>query len=400
MSEIPATNGISAPDPGNMDNSIDGIPAPVIPVYMDTSADEITAPIGSTDLVSSSVPNANGFQDTPIKLLNKVTKSSKRKQAANVKKLTVVKKENGKKAEGTSRARNWTNTEISLLVKEAGNHFKVLKGRHGPGVTNQKKEVIWKLLATRINTVNGHNDRTWDQCRRKHQDLESSTRTKARAQEVEKKRTGGGKSRAPVFTEAEEIAMAHIPDSVIRGLDCGLDSNVGESESYRDSQISFDRPEITRLYFADETVNGVAEPSCSTQQDLFGSDDNDDEGADKLLRAIDETINAGQSYIPRSPVQSAADESIPADHVIAPETPRQAAPRATSTPLSTALMALPRQCSNRTVTRDLRRSEYKEMMREHQKTNSILEQLLEVERLKLRMKYPDHQFQFKPIGNK
>ena len=108
----------------------------------------------------------------------------------------------------------------------------------------------------------------------------------------------------------------------------------------------------------------------------------------------------GTSYIPRSPAQPAVYQSLPTDHVIVPETPRQSAPRAASTPLSAALIALPRQCSNRTVTRDLRRSEYKDILKEHQKTNSILEQLLEVERTKLSIKYPDHEFNFKPIEKK
>ena len=130
-------------------------------------------PDGCDPTTNGSAPNA------PIKLSNK---TSKRKE-----KVLKVEKQIVKKESQISRSRNWTSIEISVLVKEVADQLKVLKGRHGPGVTNQKKELVWKLLASRINAVNGHNDRTWEQCRRKFQDLESSARTKARAHDIERK---------------------------------------------------------------------------------------------------------------------------------------------------------------------------------------------------------------------
>ena len=134
------------------------------------------------------------------------------------KKMGAKKKGKEKAAKPTeSRRRNWTSEEIGVLIKEASARVAVIKGRYGPSVTCKEKEKCWQKITGMINAVNGHNDREWTRCRSKYQDLESSTRIKARKQMVERKKTGGGVTSADPFTAAEAIAMEHIPQSVIKG---------------------------------------------------------------------------------------------------------------------------------------------------------------------------------------
>ena len=214
------------------------------------------------------------------------------------------------------------------------------------------------------------------------------------------------------------------------GLECGLDSNVSDVNISKESDISFDTPRFTQLYYSDQ-AHEVDIPS--TQCDLFGraegrSDDDDDSLENQLLfDQIDETIRVGNEtlraagkshYIPRSPVQPVVNGSIPADHIIGhmpAARPTAAAPRASTPqpvspqpaspqpgPAQTAApnpttMPLPRQYSNRTVTRDLRRGEYKAIVKEHQRTNELRGQILEVQRMKLTLKYPNHNFDFKDV---
>ena len=53
---------------------------------------------------------------------------------------------------------------------------------------------------------------------------------------------------------------------------------------------------------------------------------------------------------------------------------------------------LPPTLNNRTVTRDLRRAEFKEMAKKHDRTNYFLEQIVELKKMELRLKYPGNDF--------
>ena len=123
------------------------------------------------------------------------------------------------------RSRNFTEEESSVIVKEATKSSRVIKGRFGPNVTHSIKEETWKRIATCVNATNGYGDRTWEACRKKFHDIESSTRTKTRAINKERRGTGGGPRKAPTLSKVEEIALTSIPRSVIVGLQCGIDSN-------------------------------------------------------------------------------------------------------------------------------------------------------------------------------
>ena len=84
------------------------------------------------------------------------------------------------------------------------------------------------------------------------------------------------------------------------GLECGLDSNVSEVNISKESDISFDTPRFTQLYYSDQ-AHEVDIPS--TQCDLFGraegrSDDDDDSLENQLLfDQIDETIRVGNEAL-------------------------------------------------------------------------------------------------------
>ena len=95
----------------------------------------------------------------------------------------------------TERGRNWTKEEMVCLAKEAGPAFRLLRGRQGPTVTNAMKEKKWKEIATKVNGVNAKGDRTWEQVRKKWQDLESTSRTKERSVVLERRKTGGERAR-------------------------------------------------------------------------------------------------------------------------------------------------------------------------------------------------------------
>ena len=59
-----------------------------------------------------------------------------------------------------------------------------------------------------------------------------------------------------------------------------------------------------------------------------------------------------------------------------------------------AAVAANRMVSSRTITRDLRRSEFKEMMKRTDATNLLLKQLIELKKQELKLKYPNANIQF------
>ena len=152
---------------------------------------------------------------------NSDTAGNSEKMKGKVKKTLKTDSEKPEKTEKTSatgktgkstakRGRNWTAEEIACLAKEAGSASRVLHGRHGPNLSNQFKEKKWKDIALKVNGVNA-GDRTWQQVRKKWQDLESSTRVKERKVIVERRKTGGGVSNAEPLTQLEEMIAVEQP---------------------------------------------------------------------------------------------------------------------------------------------------------------------------------------------
>lgn len=282
-----------------------------------------------------------------------------------------------------SRARNFTEEETSIIMKESALHLRLLKGRFGPGVTNEIKEERWIQIAAMVNSINGANDRTWENVRKKFQDVESSARTKSRKITHGRKQTGGGKNTAPPLTKVEQIAMENIPSSVIQGFSCGIDSNTSKATASTSSVNA--KPSgsslspLTKLLR--ETNALLAEDT-----DKNSESDIDSEISFNTIRSpgasIPRSLDLG-SLDPlelRSPQASTGGTNQTTDM----QTAEPTTPEAAQTP-----PVLPPITSNRTVTRDLRKDEFKELLKRHDTTNLMLKQLVELLKAGFQQKYPN-----------
>ena len=99
---------------------------------------------------------------------------------------------NGKeKKQKRPRRRNYTTDEMEIVMKLAGKKAKTLNGRLSATITAEKKKKIWSEIARAANGINGINDRTWKDIRKKWQSTLSTARTKSRNNIQQRKKTGG-----------------------------------------------------------------------------------------------------------------------------------------------------------------------------------------------------------------
>ncbi|XP_062598056.1 myb/SANT-like DNA-binding domain-containing protein 4 isoform X2 [Saccostrea cucullata] len=122
----------------------------------------------------------------------------------------------------SSRKKNWSAGEISLLVDLVSERKDVLRGRFSPALTSADKAGAWEAITTSVNAVGG-SGRTTKEVKKKWQDIQSSTKKK----EAERKRlstkTGGGPP--PEDTKDwEKRIIGIISDKVMYGIDGGTDT--------------------------------------------------------------------------------------------------------------------------------------------------------------------------------
>ncbi|XP_062577781.1 myb/SANT-like DNA-binding domain-containing protein 4 [Saccostrea cucullata] len=116
----------------------------------------------------------------------------------------------------SSRKKNWSAGEISLLVDLVSERKDVLRGRFSPALTSADKAGAWEAITTSVNAVGG-SGRTTKEVKKKWQDIQSSTKKKVST------KTGGGPP--PEDTKDwEKRIIGIISDKVIYGIDGGTDT--------------------------------------------------------------------------------------------------------------------------------------------------------------------------------
>ena len=270
--------------------------------------------------------------------------------------------------------------------------------------------------------------------------LLSSARKKMRHNDHDRRRTGGGPSTAESLSSVERIAMESIASVTVFGIDGGFDSNdpgysvnygeaaqsssgvnnvsvsailaenseiLGESLS-EDSQISFNfgqpivQPAAVHHTSSPTPSLDVHHRPRSTSSSFSPSGSSDDDSS--LPLAADP---APPTPPPAPPTPRIVTGILrPQPRILFPQPrgpalqrqfrrpflqprqiraqPRQPGPRAPS-PLVSA--NIPRLQSNRTVTRDIRKDEFKQLLKQHELTNKYLQQLVELKRRKYEFEY-------------
>ena len=121
--------------------------------------------------------------------------------------------------------RNYTTDEMEIVMKLADKKAKTLNGRLSATITAEKKKKIWSEIARAANGVNGINDRTWKDIRKKWQSTLSTARTKSRNNVQQRKKTGGGPSEEKTLTAVEQMALDNMSTVQVQGIEGGSDLN-------------------------------------------------------------------------------------------------------------------------------------------------------------------------------
>ena len=315
--------------------------------------------------------------------------------------------------ETRKRSRNYTSSEIELLFELAGKKKKILNGRLSSNVTAQKKKTIWAEISREINGVNGQNDRTPAELKKKWQNMSTAARSKERLNKESKRKTGGGPSEEVPLTTIEQMALDNTSSVQIEGIGGGFESNRNVMQSSEESSIMDLQPNAEDVTSPGRNSDNLVETIGEGLRAIYGSvqvrageddyhlyspiyaSDNDDaptlppDSPNNTYHSID-IFEREQLAVPTTQNQFADSLVVAGTPLI--QTVAASAPTVSETQVDEAVLAHgPAQHttpgpirSNRTVTRDLRRQEFKEILQRKDKlnellsnTNSILTQILE-----------------------
>lgn len=110
-------------------------------------------------------------------------------------------------------------------------HKHLLDGTCNKPEAQQRRRQLWSDLAKKLNALNPSANRTWDEVKKKWQNLKS----KAKVKHTEEKRsllaTGGGPSSSVKFTAAEEVVISNLGTTPqFSGIPGGIESGAGGDE--------------------------------------------------------------------------------------------------------------------------------------------------------------------------
>ena len=197
--------------------------------------------------------------------------------------------------------------------------------------------------------------REWRDVRKKSIDTSCSARTKLRNINKEQRKTGGGTSSAPPLSKVESLAKDSIAGTMVRGIPVGIDtaavSRSGRSLASSGGLISY--------------------------SNLLLNDLSNESKISFDLRSSTPIPSPDSSQHSLQPIQIPSSQPIPD-----PSSQLQPSPLATQTssrnPPARATTGSIR--STRTVTRDVRNDEFKQLLAEQKRTNDIMEELLKLKR--------------------
>ncbi|KAL5260183.1 hypothetical protein ACHWQZ_G000095 [Mnemiopsis leidyi] len=239
-----------------------------------------------------------------------------------------------------ARGRNFSAEEIETVMRQAGKHSRLLKGRFQPGVTNELKKSTWENITEEVNRVNGVGDRSWQTIRKKWQDVSCAARKKYRAIASEQRKTGGGVSKAPSLTTLEEVALDSVPKTALEGIVGGVDATSSSS-----STVTCSMKKSAKLI----------RKSVSMCEDLS--------------EISFDTIS------PRISPETTSND--PVQQVMNIDSHREV-------DNMNLIKSLPPVKSRRTVTKDLRNKEFKTILSGQNKMNELLEELIRIKKIKYR----------------
>jgi hypothetical protein len=317
------------------------------------------------------------------------------------------------------RSRNYTTSETELLLELAGKKKKILSGRLSATLTSDKKKRIWVEIAKEVNGINGKNDRTPKDLKKKWQNLVNTAKTKERQNKETRRKTGGGPSEEQPLSAVEQMALQNVSAVQVEGINGGFEANrsiLVDLVTELDSPLSSNSPIID--------LSGIDDPHADrgstglNGQDLvdtigeglravYGNvavnendEDYDYQNGDDItlppdspamghatrhsLDLFDEDFAMNQ---PDASTQAANPDFSPPVNASSPAarlaSPPQAVPstqvaQPACTSAQAAAVGQPQPVtlgpirSNRTVTRDIRRTEFKELLQRKDKLNELL----------------------------
>ena len=288
---------------------------------------------------------------------------------------TKKKKKEPLKVVKNERKRNFTAEEVQVIMQEAGNNTTVLKGRFNPGITSEVKEKVWVSITKSVNFINGKGDRDWRDVRKKWVDTSCSARTKLRNIHKEQRKTGGGQSSAPPLSKVESLAIDSIAGTTVSGIPGGIDttevSRSSRSLATSGGLITFssmllnDIDTDSEIYFDLNSNHGSSTP--------IPSPDTSQRSLQPIQNPFTQpaTQPSSQQSSQPSTQPSPQPSPQPSSQLQTPPTMRSSS----RTPLRATTGSIR---SSRTVTRDVRNEEFKQLLAERKRTNDIMDELLKL----------------------
>ena len=237
---------------------------------------------------------------------------------------------------------------------------------------------LWTDIAREVNGVNGQNDRTPKDLKKKYQNFLNIAKSKERQNKVTSRETGGGPSEELPLSTVEQMALDNVSSVHVEGIDGGFDANrsilvgvdneIGSTLSSISTIIALspDREKVSQLNGQDlvgtigeglRAVYGSVQVGVNDADRFYGDFSSDD---DQSTQPPDSPSELFGLSAPRSP----AVELIPTQAAEPGPSTQAAQPAQPVTPGPIR--------SNRTVTRDLRRQEFKEILQRKDKLNDLL----------------------------
>jgi len=139
---------------------------------------------------------------------------------------TSKKKRKRSSSDSDKRGPNFTSGEVEKLKTEYERRKSILKAKFSSSITHTVKNNQWKQITAEVNKVGTHN-RTYEQIKRKWENIQSEIKNKL-ADEYsasKRKKTGGGEATGHDPTPEDDRMIAIIGETAIFGIEGGIDSS-------------------------------------------------------------------------------------------------------------------------------------------------------------------------------
>nr|XP_015839408.1 PREDICTED: myb-related transcription factor, partner of profilin-like [Tribolium castaneum] len=122
------------------------------------------------------------------------------------------------------RAKNFTPTEVEILIVEVENRRNILFGPlKGPSLTQYHRDRAWDQVLSHVNSV-APCVRSVGELKKKFKDLKSRTKSRANALLRESRKTGGGENDAAPLNAFEEKMLTFVGKESVEGIRGGIDT--------------------------------------------------------------------------------------------------------------------------------------------------------------------------------